>query len=150
MTATNHAMTGAIIGLSVHQPLLALPIALLSHFVLDAIPHYGSHLPQEVLLKTKGFRQYLFIELLLCVALVVVLGTVQPKHWLLAAICAFVAAAPDLLSINRFLRVRMGKSYHPNVYSRFASAIQWFEKPSGAVVEVAWAAGCIVILAKLV
>ena len=150
MTATNHALTGAIIGLTVQQPLLALPLALLSHFVLDVLPHYGSNLPQEVLLKTKGFRYYLYVELVLCMLLVAVLVAAQPAHWFLAAVCAFVAAAPDLLSINRYFKVRTGSSWKPGWYSRFASAIQWFERPIGAIVEVAWAAGAIAILAKLI
>ena len=38
---TNHMVTGAVIALVVKQPALALPLAFLSHFVLDALPHYG-------------------------------------------------------------------------------------------------------------
>ena len=33
MRATNHALTGAIIGLTVQNPWVALPAAFLSHFV---------------------------------------------------------------------------------------------------------------------
>jgi hypothetical protein len=32
---------GAIIALAISQPLIALPLAFVSHFVLDALPHYG-------------------------------------------------------------------------------------------------------------
>ena len=41
MTATNHALSGALIGLAVMQPILALPLAFVSHFMLDAVPHFG-------------------------------------------------------------------------------------------------------------
>lgn len=41
MTATNHSLVGAIIGAL--MPLeLAIPVALASHFVMDAIPHYAA------------------------------------------------------------------------------------------------------------
>jgi hypothetical protein len=39
MLSTPHLLTGAAIVLTVPQPELSLPLAFLSHFVLDAIPH---------------------------------------------------------------------------------------------------------------
>ncbi|MFZ1324307.1 MAG: hypothetical protein WAQ57_04090 [Candidatus Saccharimonadales bacterium] len=46
MHTVNHAAAGAGIALAVRQPLLALPLALASHFVLDALPHYGKKPPK--------------------------------------------------------------------------------------------------------
>ena len=40
MTATNHALTGATIATLVRQPYLAIPLAFLSHFFCDALPHF--------------------------------------------------------------------------------------------------------------
>ena len=34
---------GAVIAFTVKKPLLALPLAVLSHFVLDSIPHFGDN-----------------------------------------------------------------------------------------------------------
>lgn len=149
MTATNHALTGAVIGLVVASP-VAVVLALLSHYVLDVIPHYGSAEPESARLKSSLFRNYLFVEAFLCFLIVVSLAVRQPVHWQLAAVCAFAAASPDLLSIKRYLTVRAGKAWKPTGYFRFASGIQWFERPIGAVVEAAWAVFMLVLLAKLI
>lgn len=146
MTATNHALTGAVIGLVVGQPLIAVPAALASHFVCDALPHFWFSLPDEVLLKRKFFPKYLTADAGLCVILVILLAIFQPQHWLLAAVCAFIATSPDLASINQYLKTRSGKSWRPGRYKRLADGIQWFQRPIGAVVEVTWFVAAVIIL----
>ncbi|OGD83499.1 hypothetical protein A2775_01285 [Candidatus Curtissbacteria bacterium RIFCSPHIGHO2_01_FULL_39_57] len=42
MTATAHALIGASIALKVTNPLLGIPIAILSHFIADLIPHWDA------------------------------------------------------------------------------------------------------------
>lgn len=149
MTATNHALTGAIIGLTISQPVPAMILALLSHFVLDAIPHFKLDKPDDELLKSTWFRNYLVVEAVVCFALVVLLFTASPNNWFIPAFCAFLAASPDLLSINKYLKTRRGLKHKPNLYTQFASGIQWFQRPIGVVVEVAWFAGAVVILANI-
>lgn len=150
MTATNHALTGALIGLIITQPAVAIPAALFSHYALDMIPHFGTGLPEKKAFKTNLFRNYLIIEAFICFWIVLTLFLRQPAHWWLGAICAFVAAAPDLLSFNRFWTIRAGKPYKQGLYGRFASRIQWFERPIGAVIEVVWCAAALFLLAKIV
>ncbi len=146
MTATNHAMTGAIIGLTVSNPVAAIVIAFFSHFVLDAIPHFGAG---EDFYKTKPFRIMLVVDTLLCVALVAVLFSFHRTYWFVPALAAFAAASPDLWSFKRFYMDRIGKPYHPGYIARFSSMVQWFERPIGAVVEFAWATSAIIILAHI-
>lgn len=146
MTATNHALTGAIIGLVVGQPLIAVPAAILSHFVCDALPHFKVNLPDKVLLKISGFRNYLIADASLCVLLVAVLAILQPQHWLLASICAFLATSPDLLWVNKYLKNRRGQHWKRSSFARFAGGIQWFQRPIGAVVEIAWFIAAVIIL----
>lgn len=146
MTATNHALTGAVIGLVVGQPLIALPAALASHFVCDALPHFKVDLPDKILLKTRGFRDYLVVDAGLCVLLVAILAVFQPQHWLLASICALVATSPDLLWLNRYLKTRRGQHWKHSSFARFAGGIQWFQRPIGAVVEIAWFVAAVIIL----
>lgn len=146
MTATNHALTGAAIGLIVGQPLVALPAALLSHFVCDALPHFGSNISPKIRLKTKRFRNYLLLEAGLCFSLVLVLAVLRPQHWLLASVCAFLAASPDLLQVNKYLKMRRGQHWKRSAFAKFAADIQWFERPIGAVVEIAWFVAAIVVL----
>ncbi len=149
MTATNHAMTGAIVGLTVASPVIALPLAFVSHYVLDAIPHFKANQPDEVLLKTNWFRNYLVVEALLCFLIVVALFVSRPNYWFIPAMCAFLAAAPDLFSINKYLKVRAGKQWKPGWYVKFAGGIQWFQRPIGAVVEVAWFIAALTVLANI-
>lgn len=146
MTATNHALTGAVIGLVVANPLVALLAAFISHFICDSIPHYASSAPSKKLLKTNRFRNYLIVEASLCFLVVVCLAITRPHHWLVAAICAFLAASPDLFWINRYVTLRHGRTWRPNLFSKFAARIQWFQRPIGAVVEVAWFIAAIVLL----
>jgi hypothetical protein len=146
MTATNHALTGALIGLVIGEPLIAIPAALASHFVCDALPHYSSSLPEEKLHKSKGFRNYLIAEASLCFLIVLVLAIVRPENWLLACVCAFTATSPDLLWIPKYMKRRVGKKWQPGHFSKFAVRIQWFTKPIGAVVEIVWFVGCIILI----
>ncbi|HZL07739.1 MAG TPA: hypothetical protein VFC50_00915 [Candidatus Dormibacteraeota bacterium] len=149
MTAVNHALTGTLIGLVIGQPLAAVPLAVASHFVCDALPHFGTGLPKKVVLKSRAFRDYLFAEAFLCFLLVVMLAVLRPQHWLLAAVCAFAAASPDFVSAKGYLKTRRGLDYQPGRYARFASDIQWFERPIGAVVEVVWFVSALVLLVTI-
>lgn len=82
--------------------------------------------------------------------LVLLLSIAQPQQWLLAAVCAFIATAPDLAHIPGFVRTLRGKHFlgkRPNWYTRFAIKIQWFEKPIGALFEAAWLVGFLVLIA---
>lgn len=142
-------MTGALIGLIVGEPLLAVPAALASHYICDAIPHYGSNIPMKKRARTDLFRNYLIAEAMLCAALVIILALARPEHWQLAAVCAFLAAAPDLLSINRYVKFRYKGQWKSGLYSRFAASIQWFERPIGAVVEIVWFIGCVALMLPL-
>jgi hypothetical protein len=40
MLLTPHAMVGAAIGVRLKHPLKVIPVAILSHFVLDTVPHW--------------------------------------------------------------------------------------------------------------
>lgn len=149
MTAPNHALTGTLIGLIVSNPWLALPLALASHFICDAIPHYGAG-PQVI--ATKKFKQQLIVEALLCGLIVAVLVGLRPENWLIAALAAFVATSPDFMWINKFRRAQAGRPERGEqaIILRFHAFIQWFERPSGAVVEIAWTIAMLVSLSPFV
>src|SRR3989344_7625519 len=40
MTATGHAIIGTVIAAKVGNPFLAIPLAIATHFITDAIPHW--------------------------------------------------------------------------------------------------------------
>lgn len=148
MIATNHALTGALIGLSIGHP-VALPLAFASHFVLDAIPHYGD---DNKRIANSSFVIQLLIDAAFCGLLVLILALNGPANWLLAVSCAFLAASPDFMWIPKFLHARRGKNEikSRNLAIRFHTWIQWFQKPVGAVVEVVWLVGAVLILANII
>ena len=151
MMAINHAVTGALLGATVHQPAAALPLAFLSHFLLDAVPHYdpvtGSK--ADVINSKKFFREQILINGTLCVALVLILAIDQPEYWLLMAVCAFLGASPDLMWVPRYFQVKRTGRDKPsrNGLLRFHSFIQWSTGPQFLWVELLWLAvscGCLV------
>lgn len=148
MTATNHALTGAIIGLVVGNP-IAMVLAVGSHFVLDSIPHYSD---KRIKLRSNRFIAQLIAEAIICGGLVLFLAAQRSEHWLLAAVCAFLATSPDFMWIPRFVRAFHNKADPKvnNLVIRFHSGIQWFQRPIGIVVEVAWCLAAVFTLVNIV
>lgn len=149
MRAINHALTGAVIGLGVGEPVAAMSAAFFSHFALDAIPHFGLRKND---LGGKEFSDLLVLDAILCFGLIVLLFLLRPKHWLLATCCAFLATSPDFMWVGRYLRARAGRKSRPlkNVILQFHHTIQWFERPIGLIVELAWAPAMVLLLVSLV
>ena len=142
MTAPNHALTGALIGLTVSNPVLALPLAFLSHFVCDAIPHYdppGSDIAKRFASK-RFIYEFLVVGAGLCFLIVLLLALARPQHWLTAAFGAFLATSPDLLWVPRFLRTRRtGKDMLPKGwFFQLHHRIQWLTGPKLIWVEAVW------------
>jgi hypothetical protein len=54
MTAVNHVIMGSVVVAAVGNPVLGVPLALASHFLLDALPHFGVHTIAHP--KTKEFK----------------------------------------------------------------------------------------------
>ncbi len=150
MTATNHALTGAVIGFSVGNPFLAIPIAFLSHYLLDAFPHYASKNKELEYLGSKTFKSILLIDISLCILLVIILAILHPQNWFLASICAFLATSPDLGHINMFIKSVKNLKWHPSRYAKFASVIQWYQEPNGAYIEAAWFVLMVIILGSYI
>lgn len=142
MTAPNHALTGALIGLSISNPAVAMPLAFLSHFACDAIPHYDlAEQDASKRIRSKKFMQeFLVGGAAACLLLVLTLAAFRPHHWLQAAICAFLAASSDLFWIPRFMHVRRtGQDSPPtNLFLRFHAWIQWRTGPRLFWVEAVW------------
>ena len=147
MTATNHALTGAIVGLSIHQPAIAVPVAFLSHYILDGIPHFDGVISQ----KSRAFKLYLLTEALICFGLVLWLKASKVEYWWLGALCAFVAASPDFMWIKGYIAVQRGlKVPKPrNILVKLHDKVQWFARPIGGIVEIIWLLCAIWILALI-
>lgn len=153
MTATNHLLAGAVVATGLQRPFLIVPLALVTHFLLDAFPHFGIHEDDHSKRnKHPLFRFILVVDVLLSAALLVLLpfvlqGSVSWWVLTLGMVCAWI---PDAIWIRHFIRQRRGKFALPHGWlSKFHQAIQWFEKPLGIVVEIICFAGLGVSLGLL-
>lgn len=148
MTATNHSLTGAIIGLTLGIPILAIPLAFMSHFLLDSFPHFGFSNLNE---RGTKFTKLLLIDASLCALLVMVLSITRPEFWVVASLSAFAAASPDFMWAPDYFRQRNGSQQllNSNFVKRYHSRIQWYQRPPGAIIEVLYAAGMLATLVKV-
>jgi hypothetical protein len=137
MTGFNHGITGAVIALTIKQPALAIPLAFLSHFATDVIPHFG--LGKENILNRK-FSVVLVADFIFSVFLMAGLAVLFPAHvWLIWA-CMIAAASPDLMWAYHHLykvKIRKNKLKLGRV-AKFHSKIQWSQTLAGIGVEAAW------------
>jgi len=139
MTGLNHALTGTTIALTVRSPLLALLMATISHFALDALPHFGgvtwfgswnkrtaiiAIADGVITLLTMILSFFLFVE----------------ARWLTLS-CALLATMPDWPWLINYLF----KKEH--WYFRWHQAIQRYERPWGAIVEVIFGVSLVFTLA---
>ncbi len=152
MTGINHIVTGGIIGALLPQPLLAIPLAFLSHFVLDILPHWGDH-PDNHLRTTSNIHRIILIDALLGVTFFLALLIWQPLNWSVIFVSGAMAQAPDLVWLPNYVRVRKGiqqRSY--NSLMRFHKYIQWAEKPKlfHAAVEAMWFVAATTIFIRVV
>lgn len=137
MTGTNHGMTGAVIAVAVRQPYLALPLAFLSHFACDALPHFGMESSQTF---KKRFNLVLTADFLTALLTMAVIGSLYPGQALTIWGSMILAASPDLMwlyhygYVERYLRrpVRLG------VLGRLHTWLQWSQTLPGLAYEVIW------------
>ena len=137
MTGTNHFLTGSLIGLTVHQPVLAITLAFGSHFLLDSLPHYGDDNHTG-----KKFLAILAVDAMFISIALGLFALTQPVHWPLAIACGLAASSPDLMWLPNWLNEMRGHGKQPlnNMVERFHKRIQWGEKPKYWPVEIVWTA----------
>ncbi|MFV0485246.1 MAG: hypothetical protein ACK5MU_03435 [Candidatus Saccharimonadales bacterium] len=134
MIGVNHALTGALIGGLVSNPIIAIPLAFASHFVCDALPHFG----QDPGKRNWKFKSVLaFDGVALAVGAVIALVT---KNYF-AALTAIVAISPDFIWIARFIFREKWGIIDPgpkNAFSQWHSDIQKYERDWGVYVEIVY------------
>lgn len=145
MTATNHALTGALVATLVKQPLLGIPLAFASHFICDALPHFG------VNLKFGSVQMYRWLAVdgvaaILFAVLLVAFGVSSPVY---LAVSGFAAMSPDLAWLYYGLKGSLGKRRQYDLISRFHSRIQWYQKVPGLYIEAFWAALMVLVIIKV-
>ena len=148
MTTSNHLYTGAAVALTVQRPITGMVLALLSHFLLDILPHYGQK-SESVISWFKHRATWLVEGLnLVGIPLLVFLLWGQP-WWIFMA--ALLAIAPDITWIFRYLYYeRYGLVASKYMLTRFHDRIQRWERPWGAAIEIVFFVSVVSVLFGLV
>lgn len=145
MTTTNHAITGALIATLIKQPLVAIPLAFLSHFVCDALPHFDAGF-------TFGKRSmyiYLFFDGLFAFFAAVFLLIMGVENPILLAVCGFAAMSPDLIWLYYGLNRKLNRYELYGPLSKLHHVIQWSATKWGIIPELIWAAGGLFLILNL-
>lgn len=110
MLSTPHLLVGAAIVGTIKQPEIALPLAFLSHFALDMIPHWDGGGPRPPY-KTKMFVKVI-VDYLFGLSLVYFL-TRDSDRQALILFGAFLGTAPDFIEggLTLILRERIITPY---------------------------------------
>ncbi len=93
-----HMLFGAAIGASISNPFLAIMLAFLGHYFLDAFPHIEYPINN---IRNKNWKKAapdilkVFIDFSLAVVIIFLFSKNQP----IVYICAFIALIPDSLTI---------------------------------------------------
>lgn len=145
MTGFSHTTTGVVIALAVHHPALALPLAFLSHFVLDALPHYGDEARDG---SDRFFRRLIIIDAIAGVSLALFMMFLFPEYKLLIALCGIFATIPDLMWLPNHIRQAKNLAEKPhNRIMRWHQRIQFEHPVWGIAAEIVWALAMLAFLA---
>ena len=153
MTMTNHFMTGALVAVVFHRPEVALPVAFVSHFAIDALPHYGYGFidPKERDKQNRFiFKQTIDAYTALALFWLVPYLLRAQQTPLVTGACMLVAFIPDAIWTFHFVRAGRGHDYPElNWFNKLHKAIQWCERRWGIYVEAVWVV-LVVVAIKLV
>lgn len=147
----------------VRKPELALPLAFLSHFALDLVPHYN---PDFVTKKTfkgydsayskklgsRAFMTIFVVDMALFVTVLIsslFVGFNDVSRWTVF-FSALLAASPDFEGgfyfACRLVGIRLKQPDHISRFARFHIVLQWMERPWGLFVECGWFAGALALI----
>lgn len=149
MTATNHVVTGAVIGAAISNPVTAVPLAFMAHFALDALPHFGMS-KSGITHTSRTFLYVLAADMALALAVLLAIVGMGLSSWLLLAVCGIACASPDLMWFWPWVQELRGQKSKPAGWlRRFHARIQWGERPWGIAIELIWFIGGLTLLGQL-
>jgi len=129
MLATNHGIAGTIIGSVLPIP-IAIPVAFLSHFVMDMLPHYGA---QQKKRNTRLNKSIVYTDTIIALS-IAILSAVYGKwdrFWI-----GWVAYSPDGYWVYMYFKNKRSLNMKPtNHFTKFHKKIQ-FERSWGIIVEL--------------
>lgn len=105
MLETPHIYVGAAIATKIANPMLAVPLALGSHFVLDMLPHWNPHINREIKKYGEPTKKSKYLILfdssfgLLSGLLIAYSFYPDITKSLTVLLCCFAAVLPDVVEI---------------------------------------------------
>jgi len=111
MLITPHMVVGSTIGAAIDNPWIVIVLALLSHFLLDMIPHYDigtRHFKEEKIVLDWKDWLWFTIDGVAGIALTYYIYTITGGHWLVW-LGAAVGIAPDIIDDIFRVSVKNGK-----------------------------------------
>lgn len=128
MLATNHGTTGMILGALLPLP-IAIPVAFASHFVMDALPHYG--IANKKRNSSKMYKRIVCLDTTIALSYAVLCAVTG--HWAMF-IVGWVAYSPDAYWVYLYYKYRTYNLKPKNKIAKFHQKIQ-IERPWGLYVE---------------
>jgi hypothetical protein len=128
MLETPHVAVGAAIASKIPNPLIAIPLSFLSHFVLDKVPHWNPHIISETKKFGKPTEKSTNIIIVDSTVALILGSTIAynalPNTIMAISImlCSFFSILPDLIEFPYFYFKRRDKFY--TVWSSFQKSIQ--------------------------
>ncbi len=136
MTFTNHILSGSLLAKLLPIP-IALPLAFASHFVLDALPHFGFKAG-----KITNLKLFYGVEALDFSIGAVIIGWLLNRHEYTWVISGLVAFSPDLVWFYRYIfKEKFGKlhiDYQAGWLTMIHKRVQRYERYWGLVIELVY------------
>lgn len=136
MIAINHALTGGLVAVAIGNPVLALPAAVVSHFLIDMLPHWNYQVPGGPKLRPI----FIGIDILASAAVLIFIGQNLGAETPLFIAGGILGIAPDLMWAPYILHSQpapMDKNTPLHRLRRLHLKIQWSETARGLIVEIA-------------
>lgn len=129
MLSLPHVIIGATIATKVPDPTIALLLAVLSHFIVDVLPHWNPHLSEEIKLHGHFLKKtllFIIVDGLLGLFTGLSIASFalpNVERFLIVALGAFCGVLPDLLEAPYFFL----KWRHPLLvnFTKYHSKIQF-------------------------
>lgn len=151
MTAINHSITGSIIAVSITNPVIGLPLAFASHFILDLLPHFGFHTVAKA--GSKDYRAIVKFDTFITIVFFIISTFAGYRAgfdiWLVP-LGSFFAWCPDIMWYKHYQNDIKGEDKHWDIIRKTHKKIQRYEVSWGWIIEVVWFFFGVVILSWLI
>lgn len=157
MTGFNHATTGALIAAAVGNPFVAVPLAFASHFIMDAVPHFGWDLDEDVFVRNRS--KELKVSAAIEIPLTIIVLTLLPllmrpiRLWWITLLVMLSALTPDFITFYRaFLEEREKRMRPESIISKLHYGLTHHHSNLviGTVTELTYFAGALGLIIWLV